>query len=90
MLLPFFRGISVSEIRFFLYIYLDRLLFANYTKHCPYCVVAAVGGAVLSHPPWLAPYSIVGGFEHAPIDTLRQVGHPARLGILARPREYLT
>ena len=31
-------------------------------------------------------YSIVGGLEHAPIDTLRQVGHSVRLGILARPR----
>ena len=24
-------------------------------------MVASVGGAVLSHPPWLAPYSMIGG-----------------------------
>ena len=35
VLIPSFRGISVSEIRFYLYIYLDLLLLANYTKHCP-------------------------------------------------------
>ena len=35
VLIPSFRGISVSEIRFSLYIYLDLLLLANYTKHCP-------------------------------------------------------
>lgn len=51
-------------------------------------MVAAVGGAVLSHPPWLAPYSIVGGLGRAPIDTLRQVGHSVYLGILARPNGY--
>ena len=33
-------------------------------------------------------YSIVGGLGHAPIDTLRQVGHSVRLGILAKPRAY--
>ena len=35
VLIPSFRGISVSEIRFYLYIYLDLFLLANYTKHCP-------------------------------------------------------
>ena len=46
------------------------------------------GGVVLDHPPWLAPYSIVGGLGPVPSDALRQVGHSVPLGVLAKPRAY--
>ena len=36
---PFPSGVSRSlKLDSFLYIYLDWLSFANYTKHCPYCL----------------------------------------------------
>ena len=47
-------------------------------------------GMYSRQPSVITYYSIVGGLEHAPIDTLRQVGHSVRLGILAKPRAYLT